>query len=571
MEENFLNDIAVCIMVAWLAAIGARLLKQPLVLAYLLAGYLAGPMALNWIKESSIDVISEIGLILLLFMIGLEIDLKKILRSGKLISVTAFSQIIGCWLSGWGLFYIASKWMGGGTLDSLYLAIATALSSTVIAVKLLHDKHELDTLAGHITLGVLVLQDLFAILFLAVQPNLQNPALNQLGLSLARVVSLMAFAFVVSRYALPLLFRAVARLPELVLVGALSWCFLVAGLASLLDLSREMGALIAGVAISTFPYALDVTAKVTSLRDFFVTLFFVGLGMAIPAPKAELIWCALAVMAFLAFSRFVFVFPPLYWMKQGTRVGSLVSINLCQVSEFSLVILALGLKSKHISAQSAGIMSYAFAFMAVVSTYAITYSDPLVRIIQRMMKRLGIADLDNAAIRVSDEESVPDIFLLGCYHTASSLIEEMRRQNTSLLERLRVIDFNPGNSDRLRALGIKVIYGDISQPETLSHAGIEQASIIVCSLPNTILKGTNNLKLLRQLRTINTHAQIIVHADNLKDVSDLYAAGAGYVTVPRLLEANELFEVILDADKGQLVEKRSNMQAELKDRHEVLP
>jgi len=152
-------------------------------------------------------------------------------------------------------------------------------------IKLLYDKRELDTAAGRLTVGVLVLQDLFAIFFLALQPDLRSPALGVLAVSLGKVGIIIAVAFPVSRFVLPPLFNAVARLPELVQVGALAWCFLVAGLASILGLSREMGALIAGVALSTFPYTLDVVAKVTSLRDFFVTLFFVALGMEIPAPS----------------------------------------------------------------------------------------------------------------------------------------------------------------------------------------------------------------------------------------------------------------------------------------------
>ena len=143
-------------------------------------------------------------------------------------------------------------------------------------------------------------QDLFAILFLAVQPTLKHPAVGPLMASLFRVVVLVASALMSSRYLLPVLFRAVAQLPELVLVGALAWCFLVCGLAQQLELSREMGALIAGVALSTFPYALDVTAKVTTLRDFFLTLFFVALGMSIPRPTALLLLWALAYSAFLA-------------------------------------------------------------------------------------------------------------------------------------------------------------------------------------------------------------------------------------------------------------------------------
>ena len=162
------------------------------------------------------------------------------------------------------------------------------MSSTVIIVKILYDKRELETLVGRITLGVLVLQDVFVILFLAIEPNLKNPAVGPLAHAFGNVILLLAVAFLASRFVLPPVFRSVARLPELVLVGALAWCLAMAGFAGWLGLSTAMGALIAGVMVSTYPYTLDVVAKVTSIRDFFVTLFFVGLGMSIPVPTHEL-------------------------------------------------------------------------------------------------------------------------------------------------------------------------------------------------------------------------------------------------------------------------------------------
>ncbi|HMJ89415.1 MAG TPA: cation:proton antiporter, partial [Candidatus Acidoferrum sp.] len=342
-HDALLNDIALCVVVAWGLGVLAKLLRQPLILAYLAAGVLVGPVGLKWISDrDAIATISELGLIFLLFMIGLEINLKSIASAGRAILVTSIIQVVGGTLLGLLFFRLIGYSLGAGKLDALYLAIAAALSSTVIIVKILYDKRELETLAGRITLGVLVIQDLFAILFLAVQPNLDNPAVSQILLSLGKVATLVVAALVASKYVLPTLFKAVARLPELVLVGALAWCFLICGLAVALGLSREMGALVAGVAISTFPYALDVTAKVTTLRDFFLTLFFVALGMTIPMPSFALLGMAIALGVFLIATRFITVFIPLDRMNLGHRVSFLPALNLSQVSEFSLVIIALG-------------------------------------------------------------------------------------------------------------------------------------------------------------------------------------------------------------------------------------
>ena len=296
--EQLIIDIALCIIAAWVVAVACQLIKQPLLMAYLLAGFAIGPHGFKLVSDQhSIETISHIGLILLLFMIGLEMDLNKMFSAGKAITITGFVQIFGCIGLGWLFFSIPI--FSGNKLEALYLAVAAAMSSTIIIVKILYDKHELDTLAGRITLGVLVFQDLVTIMFLAIQPNLKDPAIGALALAFGKVFLLVGVAYVVSRFLLPPIFKFVARQPELVLVGALAWCFAMAGFASQLDLSPEMGALIAGVMVSTFPYTLDVVARVTSLRDFFVTLFFVGLGMIIPMPTLELLGLMLLFSLFL--------------------------------------------------------------------------------------------------------------------------------------------------------------------------------------------------------------------------------------------------------------------------------
>lgn len=198
------------------------------------------------------------------------------MRAGPAILLAGGVQLVGG--AALGLLFFTSVGAGITGYEALYLCVACALSSTVIIVKVLYEKRELDTLFGRVTLGVLVLQDIFAILFLAIQPSLGALQVWVILLSVVRVAVLVATALLLSRYVLPPLFRRIARTPELVLLGALAWCFLIGEIAERLHLSREMGSLVAGVSLSTFPYALDVTAKVTTLRDFFITLFFVALA-----------------------------------------------------------------------------------------------------------------------------------------------------------------------------------------------------------------------------------------------------------------------------------------------------
>lgn len=573
--HELIGDITLSILFAWVLGLLAHFSRQPLILAYLVAGFFIGPFGMGWVKsQESISVISELGLIFMLFMIGLEIDLKKIVRAGPVILIAAGGQLLGGCLLGVLFFMAIGLSLGGGAFDALYLTVACALSSTVIIVKVLYEKRELDTLPGRITLGVLVLQDIFAILFLAVQPSLANLQVSVIVLSIARVGALVATALILSRYVLPRLFHQIARRPELLLLGALAWCFLIGEIAEKLHLSREMGSLVAGVSISTFPYALDVTAKVTTLRDFFITLFFVALGMTIPIPNGSVITLALIIAAFTVVSRVVTTFTPLYLMKQGLRASLLPAINLAQISEFSLVVIQTGITAGHIKTETANAASFAFVVLAVVSTFIMARSGEITKGLIGPLKKIGLRDLDHAHHAESHEGGHGEanrIVILGFFRAASALLDQIERQNEALLEQITVIDFNPNVFRTLGNRGIHVIYGDISNVDTLVHAGIGKAEIIILSVPDSLLVGANNEKLVRHVRALNPTAKIVANADVLASVADLYAVGADYVTVTRLTDAAELFSVIEAADAGLLEDKRAEMDARLADRKEVLP
>ena len=570
--HDLIFDISLCTIVAWVLAVAAQAIGQPVILAYLIGGFAIGPSGLKLVSsQESIATISELGLIFLLFMIGLEIDLKKIVRSGSVILVSAAVQIAGSCVLGVLLFLLLGLPLGGGHWDALYLGVAAALSSTVIIVKVLYDKRELDTLPGRVTLGILVLQDLFVILFLAIQPSLNDLRAEILLLSVLRVGILVAMALLVSRYVLPVLLFRVARLPELVLVGALAWCLFTGEVAEYLHLSREMGALVAGVSLSTFPYALDVAAKVTSLRDFFVTLFFVGVGMTIPIPSLDLFSMAATLIAFTVASRLITVVPTLYALRQGLRASLLPAINLSQLSEFSLVLLQIGVMAGHIGPATKAATSFSFVILAALSTFAISRSDGLVRRGIALLKRIGIRDLDDGHPPSSDpSQHGARIMVLGFFRTASSLIAELEARHPATLEDVAVVDFNPVVHKSLTDRGIRVNYGDISQPETLILAGASEAEILICTVPDFLLKGITNERLVRQLRALNPKATILAPADLLADVEELYRAGADYVMVSRLTDATHLCEILEAIDRGALDDKRKILDAALEGRSEVL-
>ena len=573
---DILSDVGTAIVAATAVALVARALRQPLLLGYLLAGVAVGPaMGLGLVKDhENIELISEIGLILLLFIIGLEMDLQKLRSAGRGLLLVGLLQFPIC--AGLGLLAATGLGLplGGGRFDAAYAAIAMALSSTTIVVKLLYDKHELMTLPGRITLGVLVFQDIWAILVLAVQPTLLQPSTAVLALSLAKGALLVAASLLASRHLLPRLFALIAKVPELMLVTALAWCFLVAGAASRLGLSREMGALIAGVALSTFPYNLDVIAKVINIRDFFVTLFFVAVGMRIPVPRAGDVALALAASAFLVGSRFLSVFPLLHASHQGLRTSLLPTINLAQMSEFSLVIAALGLPLGHIGAETSAVLTLAFAITSIASTYMIASNHELQSWLASILVRLGVRDR-GARPAEAGPAAEASLVLLGFYRDASSIVHEFEIEaresdGRALLHDLLVIDFNPHVLDELGRRGIRCQYGDVASMETLHHAPIHEARLIACTLTDSVLKGTSNVRLLKQLQRLFPRALVVVASDTLQGAQELYAAGASFVFVPRIHSAHRMAEVLRTGLEEGLDMVRSEDLAALGRRDEVL-
>jgi Kef-type K+ transport system membrane component KefB len=576
-QVDLLWNIGLCVSVAAALAFAAHRLRQPPLLAYMLAGVLIGPeLGLKLISEQeSIRTVSEVGLILLLFIIGLEMDLKKLLTAGKPVLVAGILQFPLCCALGLAFFLPFGLRASGGDFGLLYMAVCLALSSTMIVVKLLYDKFELDTLPGRITLGVLVFQDVWAILFLAIQPSLLRPEIATLLGSLVKGALLVALSLLISKTILPRLFNAVAKVPELVLVGSLAWCFVVSAAADAAGLSREMGALIAGVSISTFPYNMDVVAKVISVRDFFVTLFFVALGMQIPMPRLDVLGLALLASVFLVLSRFVVVTPLLRKLHLGHRASLLPSINLAQMSEFSIVIAAIGLAENHIEQRTVSVLILVFALTAVTSTYLIEYSHRLQDVLADWLRRAGLPDFDATP---EDAPAAPthagrDVVLLGFFVEASALVHELETAKDArhaVLDRLLVIDFNPEVHAELRRRGIACIYGDISHMETLRHAEIQDAALVISTIPDTILRGTNNMELLGKSRRLCPRAKVIVTAGRAATALELYDAGADYVFVPLLQSAAEMASLILEGLEHGFDRLRAAQVERLNLRNEVL-
>jgi Kef-type K+ transport system membrane component KefB len=563
MHSGLLYSIGLSIVAASFLAYLTHVLRQPLILGYILAGVLIGPQGLQLISNrDEVLLISELGLAFLLFIVGLEIDVKKFSRVGASTTIIGTAQVLLCAALG----YAVSQALGYQGLTALYLAVALAFSSTMIVVKLLSDRNELDTLPGRVSLGILLVQDVLAIFVLAGQGNIDNPNLGTVGLSIVSGLGLVLVSFLGSRFLLPIAFRHVARNPELVLMLSISWCFLMCWLALEARFSIAMGALIAGVSISTFPYSHDVITKIRSLRDFFVTLFFVALGMQILLSSSALIVAGLALSAMIILSRLLTIFPMAYVLKFGSRVGLLASLALGQSSELSLVIATLGLGYGHISQEVVSLVAITLVVTSTVSTYLIQASHGIARSIVPLLERIGVKSSHHQD-DPSTHSAEDAIVLLGCHRLGSSLVYHLVEKS----EPVRVLDFNPEVLTNLKARGVPATYVDISHFDALEQAGVEQAACVVCAIPDDFLRGTTNLRLLEFLKSRNPNLPVIVQANSVSHAQELYRAGADYVLIPPEVSAHHLITVIEKMTLGELRELRESELEALNTRWDVVP
>jgi Kef-type K+ transport system membrane component KefB len=542
---SLLKDIGLGIVFATVFSHLARLLRQPAILGYVIGGIVLGPhlgFALV-ADEASIELISQIGLIFLLFIIGLEINLRDVMQMGRSMALMGIGQFLGCAALALGFFTLAGTTVLRQRFDLLYLAVVLSLSSTLIVVKLLHDKFEIHTAAGRMTVGILVLQDLWAIVFMAVQPNLLHPQVAVIVRAVLLGAVLVVLAFAAGRFVLAGVFHASGKSPELVLLTAVAWCFLLSGLADYAGLSREMGALIAGMTIAAFPYGVDVIAKLGGVRDFFVTLFFVSLGLKMPRPSVDLAGMAIVIAGFVVASRLLTLVPLSWAAGKGLRMGILTGLNLAQISEFSLVILALGAGYGHVSAGVQSVVLVSMLLTSVLATYVIFFNERLAGLSLAALKRLGLRERGQVKAE-RDARFRHDIVVLGCFREGEALLDVIAERAPELRSRILVVDYNPILEERLARQGFRWVYGDLAHPETLEHLGIESASTIICPISNTFLKGTTTERLLRHLKRLAPKAMVVMTADDEPTAAALQQAGAAQIIRPPRLAADYLFALL---------------------------
>jgi Kef-type K+ transport system membrane component KefB len=586
-----IHDIGYAVLLAGVLAIFFSRLKIPTIAAFLAAGVLAGPFGARIVTDpANIDTIAQLGLVLLLFLIGLEIDFSKLKASGKTLIISGLLQVPLSVAFGFAVAHgllatgLASEALAGSDYVPLYIGLLLASSSTLLVVKLLQEHFQMDTVSGRIALGLLIFQDIWAIIVIAVQPNLANPELLPILMTFVGIGLLSLLAVLFAKYLMPVGFRWVSKQPEIILITSLAWCFLVVFTGMSLDRITEvllgsnlhlavgpaMGALIAGASVANLPYNLEIIGKVGVLKDFFVTLFFVGLGATIPLPPLPETLVLAAIFVILAvLIRYLVYLPLLYFTGLDRRNAFVASTRLAQISEFALVIAFLGMQLGHISDSLNSAIIFAFVITALVTPTLFRHADELHTRLGPILNKLGLRAPGETG--AGGEEHF-HLALLGFHRVASSLLHEISTDYPYLLTRTLVVDFNVRMHKKIAALGPTVRYGDLSNIETLHHAGIDKARVIVCTIPDDMLVGTTNRKLVKAIRHINPEAVIIANAITLSEAKRLYETGANFVFLPRIEVAKAMNEAIYMALAGEIVRHRDEVHTAhgpLQERKEV--
>ena len=573
------HDIGIGLLLSGLLAIAFARLRLPAIAGYILAGVVAGPLALGLVTDSeNINTIAQLGFVLLLFVIGLEMDVGKILKSGRVIILTglmSYPLIVAFgFIVAQGLLLIGFVGVIGHGLGALYIGMVIACSSTLLVVKLFQEAFELDTVPGRISLGLLVFEDLWAIVVIILQPSLHEPHILPILASFIGIGLLAVIAFAIARTLIPIAFRWIAKVPEIILVGAICWCFAVVFLGASLDpltqmvfgmqmhlnVGSGMGALIAGATIASLPYSTEIITKVGVVKDFFVTLFFVGLGLGIPAPSGPgvlLLAVAIAIAAIAA--RQLILFPILYFNGLDQRNAEVTSVRVAQISEFSLVIAFLGVDLGHLSQDLQSAIIFGFVLTAIATTPLYKSAYAIHAMLAPTLRALGFKDPPVAA---AEDEAEFRLAILGFHRIAASLLYNIARDDPELTSKTLVVDFNVSLHDRIRAVGAHVKYGDLANPETLHHAGVDRAEVVVLTVPDDLLRGVDNRKLVENVRRINPTAIIIANAVSFPDADAIYEAGAQYVFLSRLETARGLGKAIGEALNGNLGSYRKTREGE---------
>ena len=541
-----LFELAVVIFIAAGLGIAAKIFKQPIILAYLAAGIVVGYFSFfNLADKESFRIFSDLGIMFLLFLVGLEINYTSLRLVGRASATVGLAQIIFTFVIG----YLIALLFDFNYLYAAYISIALTFSSTIIVIKLLSEKKDLNSLYGKISIGVLLMQDLAAILlliFLAGVESSGSAISSNIFLAILKTVVLFGLTIYLGRKILPLLFDKIAHSSELLFITSLAWVFLMATLAGKIGFSIEIGGFLAGLALANSSENFQIAARIRSLRDFFILIFFVILGSSLMFSDFSGLFLPIIV-----FSLFVLIGNPLIViiimgiLGYRKRTGFLTGITIAQISEFSLVLAALGFKLGHISENIVALITAVGIITIISSTYLSIHADKIFRRFSRyldLFERKKIRE-DNS---LGKEFNKP-IILIGSHRTGASIAHNIPKED------LLIVDFDPEIITQLKKHGYDYLFGDISDPEIFEKSNAVDSRLVISTSPDL----EDNLTLLSEINKSlkDKRPKIILRARTEKEAEILYSSGADYVLLPHFTAGQYLGKTIAIDPEMKILEQ----------------
>ena len=530
----YITEISFLFILASALGVIAKLFKQPLILAYLAVGAIITYFGMFDVVDTDMfKLFSDLGIMFLLFLVGLEINYTSLRLVGKISLVIGVVQILTTTLIGLAL----TSFLGFDFLQGLYIAVALTFSSTIIIVKLLSDKKDLNSLYGKISIGLLLVQDLVAILILVLLYGIQsqgtfNPAV--LMFTLLKAFILFAVILWLGRKALPHLFDEIAHSQELLFLCSTAWVFLVAAVVSKVGFSIEIAGFLAGLGLANSSENFQIANRIRPLRDFFILVFFVILGSMFATTNFSGLGTPIIVLTL-----FVIIGNPLIMLAiMGglgfkKRTSFLAGLTMAQISEFSLVMAALGKKIGHIDNNVVAVITAVGIITITASSYLISNSNRLYKLFKNS---LWIFEKKSTSETALPKEQKKPIILIGFHRTGQSLSRFLNKKD------IVVIDFDPEMIKKLEHQGYNYVFGDISDPEIFEMVSSKLTKLVISTSPDI----EDNLLMISMFRQRKIKPSIIVRAETEKDAVIFYDAGADYVLVPHFSSGHHLGKMLAE-------------------------
>ncbi len=532
-----ITELAIIIFFAAVLAIFAKTFRQPVMLAYLLTGVLLVAVfsSFQFLNTSTFRLFSDLGIMFLLFLVGLEVNYSSLRFVGRPALLLGVVQLA---LTSLGGFFLA-QWLGFAPLPAAYLALAFSFSSTVVVVKLISDKRDLGALYARLAIGVLILQDIVAMLMLVFLGGFSGDgALGVswmgIGFSFLKGAAFFLAFFWLGRKVLPPLFDRIGRSQELLFLSSLAWLFSAAAIAGELGFPIEIAGFLAGFALSNSTEHFQIATKMRPLRDFFILGFFVFLGSSVGlSGLSAFSWALAAFLAFVLIAKPIIVFLTLALMGYRTRTNFLTGVSLAQVSELSFVVVALGAKFGHIGNDAVALVSVVGAISILLSSYLIAHAERLARVFHRALS--FFERKRTREIYSPDEIPAKPIILIGCHRTGESILLSLPRDD------VLVLDFDPEVIHRLQRQGVATLFADVNDEEAFRRSHAADSRLIISTSPSM---EDNEILIRRMQKLEGRRPKVIVRAESELDARALYKKGADYVLLPHFTSGQYLGKTI---------------------------